>query len=110
MPHYSRPTTLLGASTSTTTSTPQCVADFRMLSLSIISSTGSSSRYTVWGTAVDGLQSPIQAQDWSVATTIVSQGVFTIDAGLRWMKIERDNISVSASSNVTMTLHGVVAG
>ena len=110
MPHYSRSVVLLGASTSTTTSNPELIADYKQLALSIISSTGSSSRYTVWGTAMDGLQSALQAQDWSVATTIVSQGVFTIDPGLRWLKIERDAISVSASSNVTMALHGVVAG
>ena len=110
MPHYSRSVTMLGASTSTSTSNPELVADFRQLALSITSSTASSSRYTVWGTAADGLQSALQAQDWSVATTIVSQGVFTIDPGLRWLKVERDSISVSAASNVTFWLHGVVAG
>ena len=111
MPHYQQTfVPFSGTSFSATTSTPICVADFKQLSLSIESSTGSASRYTVWGTAVSGWNTTFRATDFSVATAIVTQGVYTIDPGLAWMYFQRDSISVSASSNATFTLSGVVGG
>lgn len=110
MPHYSRSILMLDASTSTTTSASHLVADYRQLSLSIETSTTSSSRFTVWGAAADGLQSALRAGDFSVVTAIVGAGAFTIDPGLRWLKVERDAFNVSALSNATIILHGVVAG
>ena len=110
MPHYTNAVVMLGGSSSTLTSAPVLVADYRQLSLSIETSTTSSSRFTVWGAAADGLGSSLRTWDFSVITTIVTAGIFTIDPGLRWMRVERDAFNVSASSNATIILNGAVCG
>lgn len=109
--NYSQRQVMLGANTSNLTGTPWLVQDAATLTISIQSSTGSASRYTVVGTNDDGLQSALgtpsqtaPAGGWSVVTTITSAGVYTIDPGVRWLNVFRDTISVSASSNVTVTL------
>ena len=105
---HSRPKVLLGyagvASSSTGTSNPVLVGDCRLLSLSIQSgSNASASRYTVSLSNNDGLQSA--TLHWSVVTTILGQGVYTIDPAGRWLQVERPDFAISGSSNCTVILN-----
>ena len=101
----------LGAANSNLTGAAWLVADFWQLTVSIQSSTGSASRYTVIGTNADGLRSAlgtpsqtVPSAGWSIVTAITAQGLYGFDVlGYRWVSVFRDSISVSASSNVTMT-------
>ena len=81
------------------------VGDARLITLSIRSSTASASRFTISGSNDDGFQSAIAEGSWSVITTIVSQGIYTLDPGARWIRAEQPNFALSATSAVTMTLN-----
>lgn len=105
----------LGAADSSLTGAAWFTGDFRQLTVSIRSSTASASRYTFIGTNDDGfaavLGTPLQtvpSGGWSILTTVTAQGLYTFDptAGFRWINVFRDTISVSASSNVTVTFAG----
>lgn len=110
------PLTMLGADTSNLTSDASVsirVSDAFAISLSIQSSTGSASRYTIVASNQDeqtsGYSNP-QLQTtpwgtWSIITTITAQGIYSITPGFRWIAAFRDAVSVSASSNVTMILN-----
>lgn len=101
---YTAPQVILN-STSSGTGTACFVGDARLLSLSIQSSVDSASRYTISLSNDNGFQSAIAEASWSVATTIVSRGVFTIDPGARWLRAEQPAIALgSAASAVTITL------
>lgn len=100
----------LGADTSNLTGRPFYVGDAELITISIQSSHASASRYTVVGTNQDGFQAAlttpsmlVPANNWSIVTAIVGQGLFKIDAGMRWLNCFRDAIQVSASSNATIT-------
>ena len=112
MPHYTQRFVLLGASTSSTTNEtfPVFVGDFRQLALSIESSTGSASRYTLYGSLENGFNASLRAASFSAVTAVTAAGDYTLDPGLRWVYAQRDTISVSASSNATITLAGTVTG
>lgn len=99
----------LGAANSNLTGTPYFVGDAATISVSIVSSTGSASRYTILGTNDDGLQSAlgtpsqtVPAGGWSIVTALTAQGVYTIDSGLRWLNSVRTVIDTSANSNVSI--------
>lgn len=107
---------LLGADTSNLTSdmsVPAYTGDAFTISLSIQSSTGSASRYTIVASNQDenySTYSNPQLQTapsgtWSIITTITSQGIYSITPGFRWLAAFRDGNSVSAASNVTMQLN-----
>jgi hypothetical protein len=93
------------ASSSTGTSNPSLVGDCRLLTLSIQTSTASASRFTVSLSNWNGMQEAIPETSWSVATTILSAGVFTIDPGANFVRVERPAFGISATSNVTMILN-----
>lgn len=104
---------VLGAANSLLTGNPFWAGDYDAITISIQSSTASASRYTILGTNLDGFQSTlssanptIPAGGWSIVTTITSQGIYTIDPGVRWLMPVRDNVSVSASSNATFVFEG----
>lgn len=103
----------LGADSSSETGAVWYAGEFDKLTVSIQSSTGSASRYTVVGTNQDGLQAAlttpsrlVPANNWSIVTVITAQGIYTIDPGIRWLNVIRDGISVSAASNATVTFTG----
>jgi hypothetical protein len=89
------------------------VGDARLLSLSIQSgSNTSASRYTVSISNADGFQATIPTTSWSVVTTILGQGAYTLDPGGRWLRVERPDFSMtsglgsaSQASNCTVNLN-----
>lgn len=103
---YSYQQDLLGLANSNFTSPAIMVADFRDLSLSILTSTTSASNFTVQLTNVNGFDSAISEGAWSTATVITASGMQTMDPGARWMRVIRPNIAVSAASNATVSLQG----
>jgi hypothetical protein len=80
------------------------VGDARLISLSVQTSTASASRYTISMSNADGMQESIPAASFSVVTTILNAGIYTIDPGGRWIRAEQPNFALSATSAVTMTL------
>jgi hypothetical protein len=81
------------------------VGDARLITLSIRSSTASASRYTISGSNDNGFQAAIAEGSWSNMTTIVSQGIYTIDPGVRWIRAEQPVFSLSATSANTMIIN-----
>ena len=91
----SRGVTLLdsaSANSSVRTSSSLCVADARQITLSIQTSGGGASRYTVWATNGHGFNTALGEGDWSVVSSLVSQGVFTLDPAFRFMRVTRSAI------------------
>lgn len=108
--NYTQFQTNLGAANSNLTGQPWFVGDAATLTVSIQSSTGSASRYTILGSNADGFQTAlgtpsqtVPAGGWSFITAITSQGLYTIDPGFRWINSVRTVIDTSATSNVTIT-------
>jgi hypothetical protein len=100
----------LGGANSNLTGNPYFVGDAATISISIQSSTGSASRYTILGSNGDGFQSALgtpsqtaPAGGWSILTALTAQGAYTLDAGVRWITSVRTVIDTSAASNVTIT-------
>lgn len=91
-------------SSSSGTGTPCFVGDARLITVSIQTSTGSASRFTTSLSNADGFQASIPDTSWSVVTTILNSGVYTIDPGARWIRMEQPNFALSATSAVTVTL------
>lgn len=101
---YTRDEVILTSSSSGTG--PACwVGDARLITLSIRSSNASASRYTINGSNDNGFQAAIAEGSWSVLTTIVSQGLYTLDPGARWIRAEQPNFALSATSAVTMVVN-----
>ena len=103
----------LGAANSSLTGTPWFVGDYASLTVSVQSSTGSASRYTILGTNDDGLTAAlgppsqtVPAGGWSIVTAITSAGLYTLDTGFRWINSVRTVIDTSAASNITVTFYG----
>ena len=81
------------------------IGDARLASLSIQSgSNTSASQYTVSMSNADGFKTTIPTTSWSVVTTIVAQGVYDLDPGSRWLRVERPDFAISGSSNATVIL------
>jgi len=108
---YGKTQVLLGlaggpASSSTGTSNNMLIADCRLITVSVQTSTGSASNVTVSLSDNDGLQSNDSTLFFSVVTVLPNQGIFTIDPGARWLKVERANIAMgSAASNTTVIIN-----
>jgi hypothetical protein len=81
------------------------VGDCRLLTLSVQTSTGSASRFTISGSNANGFAEAIPGASWSVMTTILSAGIYTIDPGARWVRGEQPNFSLSATSACTALLN-----
>lgn len=101
---YTRPQVILD-SNSSGTGLPHFVGDARLLTLSIQTSTASASRFTISGSNADGFQASIPDASFSVLTTIVAPGLYTIDPGARWLRAEQPVFSLSATSANTLTLN-----
>ena len=99
---YTRQQIIL-TSTSSGTGTAHFVGDARLITVSVVSSNASASRYTISLSNDDGFQSTIAA--WSIATTLVNAGIYTIDPGARWIRAEQPDIALSTSSAVTITIN-----
>ena len=92
-----------GAISSATTSPAFLVADLGQMALSIETRTTFASIITVQGTNREGFAATIPDAAWSNLTAITSPGVFTIDPGMRWLR-------VASASSVTVILSGRVRG
>lgn len=99
--NYTQLNTLLGSGSSGT-SPAIFIGDARTLSISIISSTGSSSAYTIKVSNSDGFQAAAEA--FSVATVLTAQGLYVIEPGARWLQAERPANAISATSVATIQL------
>lgn len=98
----------LGADTSNQTGRPWFVGDFIDLTVSISSSASNGSRFTIVGSNLDGFQSvlgdasqTVPNTSWSIVTTIVQQGLYTIDTGFRWVNAFRDGVSAASMTTIT---------
>ena len=80
------------------------VGDARLLTLSVQSSTASASRFTISGSNANGFQAAIGEATWSVMTTVLNSGIYTIDPGARWIRAEQPAHSLSATSGNTLTV------
>lgn len=101
---YTRSQVILD-SNSSGTSPAQYVGDARLLTLSIQTSTTSASRFTVSLSNAQGFNAAIPEASWSVATTLLNAGMYTIDPGARWLRAEQPDFSLSATSANTLTLN-----
>lgn len=110
---FTKQRVVLGASNSSLTSDPYYTGDFWQLSVSWQTSTTSASRLTLLGTNDDGMAVALPAVvgsgtsgAWSLVTALTQSGIYSVTPGLRFVAALRDPISVSASSNVTVTIFG----
>lgn len=85
---------------STYTSNWKLTTDFASQSISITTQTTASSRFTIRGSNDNGITDAIV--NTSVITTITQQGTYTVDPGIRWLRIER--ASLESLSTVNMNL------
>lgn len=99
--NYTNYAPLLGSGSSGT-SPAIFIGDARTLSVSILTSTTSSSLFTISASNSDGFQSAPEA--FSTVTVLTQQGVYIIEPGARWLRAERPNFAISAASNATLTL------
>ena len=89
--HIPQPITAYAASSSTVTSNPFLVQDYNTISVSVVSNTTILS-LVVQGSNDDGLQpvggpyGTVAAQAWSTITTLLTQGIFSITPGMRWLR------------------------
>jgi hypothetical protein len=98
---YTKYKVLLGSGSSGT-SPDVFVGDCRLLSVSIQTSTGSASNVSLALSNDDGWTTGIGFR--STVTVLPNQGIYSIDPGARWIRAERANIGISATSNVTVIL------
>jgi hypothetical protein len=95
---------MLGRDSASSGTSPSIfVGDCRLLSISIQTSTGSASNVTVSLANDGGFTRSVGF--WSVVTVLPAQGIYAIDPGARWVQVERANIGISATSNVTVILN-----
>jgi hypothetical protein len=88
---------------STYTSNPVLVVDMASIALSWKTNTTASSPLTIQGTLDNGLSiGTLQENTWSLLTLMASQGLVTIDPGVRWVR----TIAGSADSTATVILQG----
>lgn len=96
---YDRHNVLLNSAISSTyTSTPQLVVDAATMALSWTTVTGDASRCTIQASLDQGLTGAIT--NYSVLTALTAQGLYTIDPGPRWIRVQRG----SEESTATVTL------
>ena len=114
---YTQRQVLLGAADSSLTGGLYWSGDNFITNVSWQTSTASASRLTILGSNEEGMRdrslvstaSPNVPQNgWEILMVLTAQGISTITAGPRWITAFRDGISVSASSNATVTIAGRV--
>ena len=93
---------LAGAAVSNTTGLVYFVGDSARNVVSITSSTGSASRYTIQASDAEGFQAPIDEGSWSNYTVFTNAGVYPLDAGIRWFRPLVDSDAASVNSMVTI--------
>ena len=86
---------LSSAQTSTYTSNPFLVADAATLSVSVITAAAVSSTVTIQGSNDDGLSASIA--NWSTVTGVTAPGLYTIDPGARWLRVQRGSLDSATS-------------
>ena len=74
---------------STFTSNSILIADYDNLTVSWLTDTTATSRFTIEGTNSDGLTVTIPDASWSVVTTVLADGIYSIDPGIRWLRGRR---------------------
>ena len=115
---FSHSGVMLG-STSTATSSPVFVGDFRTLTVSWQSKASlGASRFTIWGSNADGLQAQDVATSgslttgWSLYSGVnmvggTTPGVVVLNpVGIRWARVSVDVATQSAASYTTITYNG----
>jgi len=95
---YEKRQVLLSGPNSLMTSSAYFVGDFRDQSVQIDTMSGSA--ITIQGFNDDGFRSSIAT--WSTLTAIAAAGMFTIDPGVRWIRVQR----ASADTDNTITHFG----
>lgn len=113
---YTRYQVNLGADTSSQTGNPWFVGDFRTLTVSVTSGSAAASRLSILGSNNDGFNSTLSSgnptvdtNQWSHVTQILTQGVFTIEPGFRWINAVRATaFSGQTGSNITVIFEGKV--
>lgn len=91
--NYSRRFVLFDGSSgqsSTYTSSSIFVPDFTSLTLSYESVSTHASLVTVSASNSDGLET--STITYSAITTIVSRGVYVVETGMRWLRVERSSL------------------
>jgi hypothetical protein len=77
-----------------------CVADYRQLALSVLTDGTGASRFSVEASLDEGFRSAIA--NTSTITTVLLAGTYTIDPGLRWVRVLRSSLE----SLSVVQLHG----
>ena len=85
----------LSATSSTYTSASQVVVDAATLSVSIVTQTTASSRFTLQASNDDGINAAVT--NWSNVTAITAQGFYSIDPGARWHRWLRSSLESLAT-------------
>lgn len=75
---------------STYTGNWQLISDYASMSLSIITQDTGASRFTIDGSNDDGYAAAIT--QFSTITALTAQGSYTIDPGIRWMRVRRSSL------------------
>ncbi len=104
----------IGANSSNETGNPWFVGDWARLTVSVTTGSAVGSRTTIVGSNEDGFSSTLSSADrtvntnqWSIITTIVTPGLYTIDAGFRWINaIRATAFSGQTASNTTVVFAG----
>lgn len=85
----------LSATSSTYTSGSQLVVDAATLSVSIVTQTTASSRFTLQSSNDQGITASIV--NWSDVTAVTAQGFYSIDPGARWHRWLRSSLESLAT-------------
>lgn len=86
------------AATSTYTSNALFVGDYGLAqSISVETVAAAASRFTVEGSLDNGFDEAIRAGSWSALTTITSPGKYTVDPGMRWIRVARSAIESTST-------------
>lgn len=97
----SRPVTLLeaaSANSSTYTSEALLVVDYpHAQSISVITADTGASRFTLQGTLEDGFAAAIDTDSWSDLTVITAGGLYTVDPGVRWVRMLRSALESTST-------------
>lgn len=72
------------------TSASYCVGDMGQMSLSLHTKAAVASLHTIWATNEDGFQTSLTT--WSAVTTLVGQGAYAIEPGMRWLRVTRSSL------------------
>src|SRR2546426_8185013 len=93
------------ANSAVTQSNPCCVADWAAITASVPSMVSTASRFTIQGSNDEGFRAAIDANSWSLITSLTTTGLFSITAGVRWLRAQRSAIdsqmTVIFAGNVT---------